>query len=192
MGAERNLQDTAELPVTYRRHLTVDLKKDKKLALAVQGIFVSIGLVAGGAALLLGLPLNTDWAPVVTIFITLAACLVYMAVHEATHGVTLQLLTKVSPSYKLRFPFLTTGNRAYLTRRSAVIVALAPAVLWGIVLLAALLTLPDDYRLTAYIVLALNFAGSAGDIVEVHVVSRLRPEALVQDDGKKVHVFLPV
>lgn len=192
MGAERSLKDAAELPVTYRAHLTVDLKKDKKLALAVQGIFVSIALVAVGAALLLSLPLGTDWTPIVTIFVTLAACLVYMAVHEATHGVTLQLLTKVSPSYKLRFPFLTTGNRAYLTRRSAVIVALAPAVLWGIVLLAALLALPDDYRLTAYIVLVLNFAGSAGDIVEVHVVSRQRPEALVQDDGNKVHVFLPL
>lgn len=191
MGVESSLRDAAELPANYRAHLTVDLKKDKKLAFPVQGIFVLISLVAVGAALLLGLPLGTDWAPVVTLFVTLAACLVYMAVHEATHGVTLQLLTRVSPSYKVRFPFLTTGNRAYLTRRSAVIVALAPAVVWGIVLLAALLTLPDDYRLTAYILLALNFAGSAGDFVEVRVVSRQRPEALVQDDGSKIHVFLP-
>ena len=192
MGAERSLQNAAELPITYRAHLTVDLKKEKTLALAVQVIFVLIGLVAVGAALLLGLPLRTDWAPVVTLVVTLAACLVYMAAHEATHGVALQLLTGVSPSYKVRFPFLTTGNRAYLTRRSAVIVALAPAIFWGIVLLAALLALPDDYQLTAYIVLALNFAGSAGDIVEVHVVSRQQPEALVQDDGNKLHVFLPM
>lgn len=191
MGAERSLQDTTELPVTYRTYLTVDLKKDKKLAFAVQGIFVLLGLVAGGAALLLDLPLGTGWPPVVTISVTLAACLVYMAIHEATHGVTLRLLTKVRPSYTLRFPFLTTGNHAYLTRRSAVIVALAPAVLWGIVLLAALLALPNDYQLTAYIVLALNFAGSAGDVVEVYVVSRQHPAALVQDDGNKIHVFLP-
>lgn len=191
MGAERSLQDTTELPVTYSAHLTLDLKKDKKVALAVQGIFVSIALVAVGAALLLGLPLQTNWAPVVTILVTLAACLAYMTVHEATHGVTLQLLTKVKPSYKVRFPFLTTGNHAYLTRRSAAIVALPPGVIWGVMVLAALLALPDDYRLTAYVVLALNFAGSAGDIVEAYVVSRQQPEALVQDDGGKIHVFLP-
>ncbi|WP_152545354.1 metalloprotease family protein [Microbacterium sp. CH12i] len=80
---------------------------------------------------------------------TLAACLIYMAAHEVTHGVVLQVLTKVKPSYALLFPLVTTGNRAYLTRRSAVIVAVAPAVIWGLVLLAALLTLPQDYLLTA-------------------------------------------
>ncbi|WP_211219896.1 DUF3267 domain-containing protein [Glaciibacter superstes] len=84
-----------------------------------------------------------------------------MAVHEATHGVVLQTLTTVKHSYAVRFPFLTTGNHAYLTRRSAIVVALAPAVIWGILLVAALLALPQDYLLTAYILLALNFAGSA-------------------------------
>jgi len=114
-----------------------------------------------------------------------------MAVHEATHGLVIQLLTKMKPSYGVRFPFLTTGNHAYLTRRSAVVVALAPAVIWGIVLAAALLTLPQDYLLTAYILLALNFAGSVGDCVEVYVVSRQQPDALVQDDGEQVHIFVP-
>ncbi|BEH01466.1 hypothetical protein brsh051_07470 [Brooklawnia propionicigenes] len=191
MGAERSVQDTTELPVTYTEHLTVDLKKDKKLTFVVQGIFVLVALIAVAAGLLLRLPLETGWSPVVTIPVTLAACLVYMALHEATHGITLQLLTKVRPSYKVRFPFLTTGNRAYLTRRTAVIVALAPVVFWGIVLLASLLTLPDDYRMTAYIVLALNFAGSAGDFVEVFLVSKQPRAALIQDDGNKLHVFLP-
>lgn len=191
MGDQGSLRNTAELPRTYREHRTVDFKQDKKLAVAVQGLFVLMALVAGGAALLLQLPLETSWSPILTISVTLFACLIYMAVHEATHGVVLQMLTKVKPSYAVRFPFLTTGNHAYLTRRSAVVVALAPAVIWGIVLAAALLTLPQDYLRTAYILLALNFAGSAGDCVEVYVVSRQQPDALVQDVGDKVHVFVP-
>jgi Putative zincin peptidase len=121
-----------------------------------------MALVAVGVALLLELPLESSWSSIFTISVTVFACLIYMAVHEATHGVVLHILTKVKPSYALRFPFLTTGNHAYLTRRSAVVVALAPAVIWGIVLVAALLTLPQDYLLTAYILLALNFAGSVG------------------------------
>jgi hypothetical protein len=191
MGAERSPQSIEELPASYRVHLTVDLKKDKKLATAVQGIFVLIALVAVGAALLLGLPLETGWPSWAAILVTAGACFVYMAVHEATHGVTLRLLTGVKPSYRLRFPFLITGSRAYLTRRSAAMVALAPAVLWGIVLLAALFTLPDDCRLTTYVLFVLNFAGSAGDFVEGYVVSQQQPQALVQDDGDKVNVFLP-
>ncbi|MGB3375398.1 MAG: DUF3267 domain-containing protein [Microbacterium sp.] len=190
MDAKRDRQDTAELPVTYEQHLTVDLK-NKKLTLTVQGLFALVALVGVGVALLLGGWLRTDWPAIVTILVTLAACLVYMTVHEATHGAVLQLLTGIRPTYRMRFPFLTTGNHGYLTRRSAIIVALTPAVIWGVVLLVALFTLPDGCRLTAYIVLALNFAGSAGDFVEVYLVSRQPSEALVQDDGNSLHVFLP-
>lgn len=191
MSDRIKLRDAAELPIAYREHRTFDFKKDKKFAVAVQGLFVVIALVAVGAALLLDLPLEASWSPILTIPVTLVACLMYMAAHEATHGVVLQLLTKMKPFYAVRFPFLTTGNHAYLTRRSAVVVALAPAVIWGIVLITALFTVPQDYRLTVYILLALNFAGSAGDCVEVYVVSRQQPDALVQDDGNKILVFVP-
>ncbi|WP_411733783.1 DUF3267 domain-containing protein [Paeniglutamicibacter sp.] len=191
MSDQSRLRDTIELPSSYQQHTTVDLKKDRKLTVAVQGIFVLVVLLAAVAALLLDLPPATSWPHLVTIPVTLAVCLVYMAVHEVTHGVALQLLTKMKPSYAVRFPFLTTGNHAFLTRRSAVIVALAPAAIWGIVLVVALFTLPSDYLLSAYILLTLNFAGSAGDFVEVYVVSRQQQDALVKDDGNQIHVYVP-
>lgn len=191
MRDQDRLRDTAELPPAYQQHRTVDVKTDRRFAVAVQGLFVLVAIVAVAAALLLELPLASSWSPVVIIPVTLLACLGYMAVHELTHGVVLQLLTKVQPSYTVRFPFLTTGNHAYLTRRSAVIVALAPSVVWGVVLLIALLTLPADYRLTTYILLALNLAGSSGDWVEVFVVARQQHDALVQDNGDKIHIFVP-
>lgn len=191
MADQRGLRDATELPPTYRAHRTVDLKKDRKFAVAIQSIFALVALIAVGAAIVLGLPLGSRWSALLTVLVTLLACVVYMAVHEVTHGVALHLLTGVRPSYSVRFPFLTTGNCAYLTRRSAVIVALAPAVFWGSVLVAALLVLPQDYRLTAYVLLALNFTGSAGDYVEVYLVSQQQPDALVQDDGNKLHIFVP-
>jgi len=182
MSIQRKLPDTTELPRPYREHRTVDFKHDKKFSVAVQAIFVLMALVALGVALLFPLSLGTDWRLTISIPVTLFACLLYMAAHEATHGLFLQLMTKVRPSYAVRFPFLTTGSHAYLTRRSAVVVALAPSVIWGIVLIAALLTLPQDYLLTAYILLALNFAGSAGGYLisrrglpKVGVVWRFEP-----------------
>jgi hypothetical protein len=114
-----------------------------------------------------------------------------MAVHEATHGVVLHVLTKVRPTYAVRFPFLTTGSHVYLTRRSVAIAALSPAILWGIVLVVALFTVPAEYRLTAYILVTLNFAGSSGDYVEVVVAARQPRGALLQDDGSQIHVFVP-
>lgn len=187
----RALRSTAERPGEYRIHRTVDLGKDRKFAFAVQGIFAVVAGVAIAAVPLLDLPLTSGWSSIVTVAVTLLACLVYLAVHEATHGVVLRLLTRVRPTYAVRFPFVTTGNHAYLTRRDAVLVALAPSIVWGLALLAAVFTLPADYRLTAYVLTALNFAGSAGDYVEIFLVTRQPPTALVRDDGDKVHIFVP-
>jgi hypothetical protein len=191
MVDRRMPRNGAELPDTYRSQRTYDLKKDRRLAFAVQAIFGLVALFALGSALLWSLPIQSSLTPVLAIIVTLVACLTYMALHEGTHGVVLYALTRVKPTYTLRFPFLTTGNHAFLTRRSAVIVALAPAVVWGVVLLLAWAVLPEDYRLTAYVLLALNLAGSAGDFVEVYLVSKQPRDALVQDDGHKLHIFVP-
>lgn len=182
---------TLELPTTYRRHLTVDFKKDRKFFVTLQGIFLAMVLVAVAVALAFDLPLASDWNPVVTALATLLLLLVYMAAHEVTHGVTLRLLTGTQPSYAVRFPFLSTSSPLYLTRGSLVIVALAPCLIWGAVLFTALLLAPADLRLTVYILLALNFAGSAGDYLETALALRQPREALLQDEGDCVHVFLP-
>ncbi len=86
MRGRRGLRSAAELPSGYRIHRTVDLEKDRKFAVAVQGLFVLVALCAVAAALLLDVPLTSGWSPVVTVPVTLLMCLVYMAVHEATHG----------------------------------------------------------------------------------------------------------
>lgn len=180
-----------ELPTTYHRHLTVDFKKDRKFSVALQAIFLAVILIAVAVALIFDLPLASGWNPVVTTLVTLLLLLVYMAVHEATHGVALRVLTGTQPSYAVRFPFLSTSSPLYLTRGSVVIVALAPCLIWGTVLFAALLLVPEDLRLTVYILLALNFAGSAGDYLETALALRQPRQALLQDEGSCVHVFLP-
>jgi hypothetical protein len=185
------VHDGVELPSGYRQSRTVDLKRDRTFAIAIQVIFI----VTAASAVLIALSfrdyLGSEWSPFLSIPVILVAALAYMAAHEATHGVMLHLLTRVKPTYRLRFPFLTTGNHAYLTRQSAVIVALTPVVVWGALLAATLLVVPADYRVLVYVVLALNFAGSSGDVVETWVVARLPREAVVKDDGHLVRIFLP-
>lgn len=184
-------QDTLELPMTYHRHVTVDFKKDRKFFLTLQAVFLVVVLIAAAVALVLDLPLASRWNPGVTTLATVLSLVVYMAVHEATHGISLRLLTGTQPSYSVRFPFLSTSSSLYLTRRSLIIAALAPCLIWGTVLLAALFLVPADARLTVYILLALNFAGSAGDYLEAALALRQPREALLQDEGDRVHVFLP-
>ena len=184
-------RDTAELPATYVQHSSVDFKKDRKIAIIIQAIFLVVAVLAVAIALLVELPLASAWHPVITLTVTVLAGLVYMAAHEATHGVTLRLLTGAQPTYRVRFPFLTTSSSFYLTRRSLVITALAPCVVWGVVLLIAMFLVPVDARLTVYILLAMNFAGSGGDYVETTLALRAPREALVQDQGHRFIIFRP-
>ena len=78
-----------------------------------------------------------------------------------------------------------------LNRGSTAFVALAPSLAWGVLLLAAFLLAPADVRLTLYVLLALNFAGSGGDYAEAALALRQPPEALIRDDGAEIGVFLP-
>ena len=179
-------------PAGYQAASRLDLKADRRAAITIQvGVALTVA-AAIAAAFLLDLPLDSGWSRLLVTLLTVAAVVLYMAAHELTHGAALWALTRVRPTYAVRLPYLTTGSQALLTRRDAVIVAMAPFVLWAVVLSALWLTLPQDARLTVYVLMALNVAGSVGDGVQAWVFSRLAPGALVRDDGTETTVFLPL
>ena len=174
-----------------RSALTLDLKEDRRAAVTVQaGVAAAVGLLVV-AAFVLDLPVDSPWPGWLVAVTTVIACLLYMVVHELTHGVVLQLVTGVRPTYAVRLPYLTTGSPALLSKRATAVVALAPMLLWGAVLLALLVVMPEELFLTTYVLLGLNLAGSAGDVVQTWVVARLPEHALVRDDGAATTVYLP-
>ena len=191
MTNSRGAPNVAELPSDYRLHLTLDLKEDKSAATAIQVTFVLTAAAMIGLAVLLDFPLASGWSTAVVIVATVAACVFYMVLHELTHGVALGLLSDVPATFAVRLPYLVTGSDAYFNKKSAIAVAVAPAVLWGVVLVVVLLTVPSDLFLTVYVVLTLNLAGSAGDFFQARAISKLPSAALIQDDGEQTSVFVP-
>lgn len=177
-----------DLPAGYALARTIDLKKDRRLAPAVQLVFGAFAALAVAIAVLLDLRSGSA-RPLVLVPLTVVACLLYLAAHELTHGVTLRVLTGVRPTYDVRLPFLTTSSEAYLARRAWLIVALTPVVLWGLLLTNLVMLMPVELRLGAFVVLALNFAGSAGDLVASAVVARHPADALLHDAGETVAVY---
>lgn len=184
--------NSAQLPPNYQFDRKIDLKKDKKAYIAIQGLFLIVVAIMIGLSLWLNFPTKNSWSTGVTVLVTVAMCVVYMITHELIHGVFLKLLSGVNPKYFVRIPFLCTGSEAYFNKRSFSIVALAPVVIWGVLLLTLLALVPTDYFLSIYIVIALNFAGAAGDYFQVFAISKLSPTALIQDNGKETKVFLPL
>ena len=178
-------------PAGYQAASRLDLKADRRAAITIQvGVALTVA-AAIAAAFLLDLPLDSGWSRLLVTLLTVAAVVLYMAAHELTHGAALWALTRVRPAYAVRLPYLTTGSQALLTRRDAVIVAVAPFLLWALVLAALWLTLPQDALLTIYVLMALNVAGSVGDGVQAWAFGQLAPGTLVRDDGTETTVFSP-
>lgn len=175
----------------YRLHSMLDLKEDRRAATTIQAAFALTVVAMVLAAWVLELPLDSTLNVGVTTALTVGACLAYMALHELTHALALWVLTRERPTVAVRLPYLVTGSEALLTRGTAVIVALTPVVLHTSALLGLLATLPSDYFLTTYVVLGLNLAGSAGDVLQARAFLRLPSAALIRDDGQTTSVFLP-
>lgn len=185
------ISTTDELPVHYRVHTRVDLRADRTAAVLVQVVFVLVAGTMIGGALAFGFPFGNGGHTGVLVGVTVVACVLYMVLHEVTHGVVMWWWSRTRPRYAVRFPFLTTGSEAYFTRTAAIVVALAPTVVWGVVLIGMLLVLPAAVLVPVYVVTVLNFAGSAGDYLQAYVFGTLPAAALIQDDGTHTTVFLP-
>ncbi len=121
---------------------------------------------------------------------TIGLVIIYMMLHELTHGVFMQILSKKKPNYAFRFPYLTTGSLSYFNKTSFLIIALAPVIILGIILLILIFLVSNTVFLSLYVVLGLNFAGSAGDYAQVYYLSKLPNDVLFQDDGYETKVFV--
>lgn len=191
MSRSNVVANTPNLPANFKLHGLMDLKNDKKTNIGIQVVFVLIAALSAGLAILFEFPIKSNWSTGLKTAATISFCFIYMLVHELTHGIFLKLLSGVNPVYFVRLPFLCTGSTAYFNKKSFIIVALAPVVIWGVFLIAMLLLLPTDFFLVVYIVTALNFAGAAGDYLQVFALLKLPLEILIQDNGKETRLYLP-
>ena len=71
------------------------------------------------------------------------------------------------------------------------LIALAPLVVWGCVLLALELLLPKWWFWAVYIVQISNVSGSMGDVYTVWKLSKMPSDILVRDTGTLMTVYRP-
>ena len=180
------------LPPGYRCAATMDFNRNRRQIMAV--LKLSLTLLA--APLLLGFIL-TPPRPSFRGFLEgwpmwlamLAMLIAYIPLHELTHGAAMYLLSGIKPCYGLKLPYAWCGSDVWFDRRSHVITALAPVILWGIVLQAAIALLPEKWFWPLWAVQLSNLSGSAGDIYCVWVLLRMSGELLIQDTGTRMRVF---
>ncbi len=186
---------TSVLPKGYVQYLSIDLQKDKKLALLVNGMAILIGAI-------MAVPMNFA-VPIETLFdmekglddyilrfgVLLVGMLAYIILHEAVHGVVMKLCGAENVKYGFTGLYAYAGSGDYFPKRAYILIALAPVILWGGVLLALSLLVPVSWFWAVYIIQIMNISGAAGDIYVTVKFIRMPKNILVQDSGMAMAVY---
>ncbi len=189
MGAVR------ELPAAYEEHFSIDLQKDKKLSLLVNGLALLIG-----AALII--PMNFA-VPMASLFdisqgllpytLRFAALLVgmvlYIILHEVVHGITMKCYGCAKVKYGFTGLYAFAGCDEYFYKLPYLVIALAPVVVWGVVLAVAGLLVPTSWFWVVYWIQVMNLSGAAGDLYVCLRFAKLPPNTLVKDVGVSMTVY---
>ncbi len=183
------------LPDGYREICSVDLKKDKKAA-------VGVNLLAIAIAVILVLPMNavvpvdrlfsiqSGTQSILTRYLPLFGLIVlYAILHELVHGIAMKICGTKKVRYGFNGMYAFAGSADYYDKTAYIFIALAPIVLWGVVLAVVNILVPAEWFWIIYSLQVLNISGAAGDLYVSVKFSRLPRDILVQDYGIGMVVY---
>ena len=192
------MKAVSQLPDGYREMDAVDLQKDKKLSLLVNGLAIFIG-VALAVPMHFVVPLSTLFdmsaglaAYFIRFGVLFAAVIVYMVLHELVHGAAMKLCGTKRVKYGYTGIYAFAGSEDYYDKTAYIFIALAPVVLWGAVLLVLQFLVPTPWFWVVYMVQITNLSGAAGDYFVSARFSRFPKDILVRDYGVSMKVYAQI
>lgn len=186
--------NTFDLPAGYNEIARIDLLSNRRQLLLINSLALLLLVVMIAAALMArGVNFHFDsiGALLLKIVVLAAAMVVYMVLHELAHGVFIKKYSGRRAAYGVGIGYAYAGSEAYFNKKSYIIIALAPVVIWGLVLLALNLLLPSFWFWVVYGVQILNISGAAGDYYVTYKMLQMPPDILVQDSGTSMIIYAP-
>ena len=185
----------SQLPEGYRELLKVDLQKNKKIAFWINFFALLIGLA-------MAVPMHF-FHPIQTLFsmdkgliaysirfgVLLIAMILYIILHELVHGAAMKICGTKKVKYGFTGLYAFAGSDDLYDKTSYIFIALAPIVLWGVVLAVLQFLVPAAYFWVVYFIQISNISGAAGDLYVTAKFSKLPPDILVQDYGVGMTVY---
>jgi len=181
-------------PKGYRQIAVLDFVRNRKQllivnigALAVAALMVVLGLIFYPFAPTWGLLKSCWWA-----WLSVPAMyLAYIPLHELTHGVLMHALSGVKPKYGFRLCYAYAGSNVYFDKFSHNLIAVAPLILWGAVLLALQCALPAGWLWLIWLIQISNVSGSVGDVYCALYLIRMPRDIVIQDTGTRMRILAP-
>lgn len=189
------MKSTTALPSGYNEIYSLDLQKDKKTALLVNILSLLLAALTFIVGMLIA-PLSgffdIDDSLIdmfIKIGIAFGGMFLYIILHELVHGICMKFFVHTKIRYGFTGLYAYAGCDAYFNKRDYIIIALAPIVVWGIVLALICGFLPIEWFWVFHFIQLINISGAAGDIYVTYKFSRMPTDILVHDTGVAMTVY---
>lgn len=184
-----------ELPDGYNEIFSINLQKDKKAALKVNGLALGIALILCIVGHFI-VPISAlfDFNQglgiyIIRFLVLLAGVIVYMLLHELVHGITMKHFGAQKIKYGFTGMYAFAGCADFFCKKPYIIIALAPVVVWGLVLLIINCFVSGPWFWVVYFIQVNNISGAAGDIYVTYKFSKMPEDILVRDVGVSMTVY---
>ncbi len=183
------------LPEGYRESYSVDLQKNKKLMLLVNAIALAIAALLA-VPMCFAVPISTlfsiekGWGSYMLRFASLIVLsILYIVLHELVHGVAMKMCGTKKVKYGFTGLYAFAGSSDFYGKGAYIFIALAPVVLWGVVLAVVNFLVPIEWFWVIYFLQIFNLSGAAGDFYVTVKFSKMPREILISDNGASMRVF---
>ena len=183
------------LPKEYTEIYSIDLQKNKRLALLINLLCLAIAAVFAIPAHFY-IPITSLYdrsqgtvAYAVRFSVLLIGMILYIVLHELVHGITMKVFGTKKVKYGFKGLYAFAGSDDYYDKKSYITIALAPIVVWGLILAVTCVLVPREWFWVAYFIQLLNLSGAAGDLFVTVKFSRLPKDILVRDYGVGMIVY---
>lgn len=185
------------LPEGYKEFYSIDLQKNKKIAL-----FLNILALVIAAVLIVPMhfvvPITTlydsnsgfnDSGYLTRLIAMLGSMVVYMVLHELVHGIAMRHCGTKKVKYGFTGLYAFAGSDDYYDKSAYIFIALAPIVFWGIVIAIITPFVSQSWFWVVYMIQVLNISGAAGDLYVTVKFSRFPKDVLIKDYGVGMTVY---
>lgn len=184
-----------ELPESYKEIKKIDLAKNKKLAVFVNLLSLVIALVVFGIGFL-WMPFNISfidyenvWKPLAMILMILVIMMIYLILHELTHGFFFKKYSGEKANYGLHGLYAYAKSGAFFNKKEYLIIGLSPVVIFGVLCLTLNIVLGSTLFWYIYFIQIINLSGAAGDFYVIWVMQKMPYDILIKDDGVSMTIF---
>lgn len=184
------------LPNDYKEAKVIDAKKKSTAIIFNLGALIIMMVVIAIGLLLYPYELSIDFSPRTSLFLLglLGAMIIYIVLHELTHGLVYKIFTKQKLTFGITFSCAFCGvPNIYVYRKVAMFAIIAPFVLFTIVFGIPLFFIKDSliYSLTL-LMFAIHVSGCIGDLYgfSLFLFKYRKKDTLMNDTGPKQTFYL--